>query len=100
MGRHLRAVANLFYYKIEDLIAYTTDPADGLFVFDNIDEVETHGLGLELEGSWPGGWAGRVSYTYQNAEDQETGEYHRPHHVDMKTGFYKGRQVIQVKEKY
>lgn len=33
------------------------------------------------------------------AEDRETGEYHRPHHVDMKTGFYKGRQVIQVKEK-
>ncbi len=32
-------------------------------------------------------------------EDQETGEYHRPHHVDMKTGFYKGRQVIQVKDK-
>ncbi len=32
-------------------------------------------------------------------EDQNTGEYHRPHHVDMKTGFYKGRQVIQVKDK-
>ena len=32
-------------------------------------------------------------------EDQTTGEYHRPHHVDMKTGFYKGRQVIQVKDK-
>lgn len=32
-------------------------------------------------------------------EDQTTGEYHRPHHVDMKTGFYKGRQVIEVKEK-
>jgi|TARA_B110000263_G_scaffold208916_1_gene190755 large subunit ribosomal protein L32 len=32
-------------------------------------------------------------------EDQTTGEYHRPHHVDMKTGFYKGKQVIQVKDK-
>lgn len=32
-------------------------------------------------------------------EDQTTGENHRPHHVDMKTGFYKGRQVIQVKDK-
>ena len=32
-------------------------------------------------------------------EDQTTGEYHRPHHVDMKTGYYKGRQVIEVKEK-
>ncbi|MGB0573349.1 MAG: 50S ribosomal protein L32, partial [Alphaproteobacteria bacterium] len=26
-------------------------------------------------------------------------EFHRPHHVDMKTGYYKGRQVIEVKEK-
>jgi len=32
-------------------------------------------------------------------EDETTGEFHRPHHVDMKTGFYKGRQVIEVKEK-
>ncbi|MDP6184130.1 MAG: 50S ribosomal protein L32, partial [Gammaproteobacteria bacterium] len=32
-------------------------------------------------------------------EDRETGEYHRPHHVDTETGFYKGRQVIHVKEK-
>ena len=32
-------------------------------------------------------------------EDQDTGEFHRPHHIDMKTGYYKGRQVVQVKEK-
>ncbi len=32
-------------------------------------------------------------------EDRETGEYHRPHHVDTETGLYKGRQVIHVKEK-
>ncbi|HCP00921.1 MAG: 50S ribosomal protein L32 [Alphaproteobacteria bacterium] len=32
-------------------------------------------------------------------EDDTTGEFHRPHHVDMKTGYYKGRQVIEVKEK-
>ena len=37
------------------------------------------------------------SATY--VEDQTTGEFHMPHHVDMKTGFYKGRQVVQVKEK-
>ena len=32
-------------------------------------------------------------------EDADTGEYHRPHHIDMKTGYYKGRQVLKVKEK-
>ena len=30
-------------------------------------------------------------------EDKETGELKRPHHVDLKTGLYKGRQVITPK---
>ena len=30
-------------------------------------------------------------------EDKETGELRRPHHVDLKTGLYKGRQVIEPK---
>ena len=28
--------------------------------------------------------------------DPDTGEWRRAHHVDMKTGTYKGRQVIEV----
>ena len=31
-------------------------------------------------------------------EDKETGELRRPHHVDLKTGMYKGRQVLTPKE--
>jgi large subunit ribosomal protein L32 len=31
-------------------------------------------------------------------EDKETGELRRSHHVDLKTGIYKGRQVLQPKE--
>ena len=27
-------------------------------------------------------------------EDKTTGELHRPHHMDSKTGMYKGRQVL------
>jgi len=29
-------------------------------------------------------------------EDKHTGEWVRPHHVDRKTGMYKGQQVIDV----
>jgi len=36
---------------------------------------------------------GATSYV----EDKETGELKRPHHVDLKTGMYKGRQVMSVK---
>jgi large subunit ribosomal protein L32 len=31
-------------------------------------------------------------------EDKETGELRRPHHIDLKTGMYKGRQVHTPKE--
>ena len=31
-------------------------------------------------------------------EDKKSGEYRLPHHVDLKTGFYKGRQVLEPKE--
>ena len=32
-------------------------------------------------------------------ENKDTGELHRPHHIDMKTGMYKGKQIIKVKSK-
>ena len=31
-------------------------------------------------------------------EDKKSGEYRLPHHVDLKTGFYKGRQVFKPKD--
>jgi large subunit ribosomal protein L32 len=30
-------------------------------------------------------------------EDQD-GELHRPHHINLKTGAYRGRQVLEPKE--
>jgi large subunit ribosomal protein L32 len=32
-------------------------------------------------------------------EDKDSGELRRPHHVDLKTGMYRGRQVLNVKSK-
>ena len=31
-------------------------------------------------------------------EDKKSGEYRLSHHIDLKTGMYKGRQVIDPKE--
>ena len=31
-------------------------------------------------------------------EDKKSGEYRLPHHVDLKTGFYKGRQVFEPED--
>ena len=30
-------------------------------------------------------------------EDKNSGELRRPHHIDLKTGMYKGRQVLKAK---
>ena len=31
-------------------------------------------------------------------EDKKSGEFRLPHHVNLKTGFYKGRQVFDPKK--
>ncbi|MEM6849267.1 MAG: 50S ribosomal protein L32 [Pseudomonadota bacterium] len=31
-------------------------------------------------------------------EDKESGELKRPHHIDLKSGRYRGRQVLKAKE--
>ena len=31
-------------------------------------------------------------------EDKESGELRRPHHIDPKTGRYRNRQVLDIKE--
>ncbi|MEM8937084.1 MAG: 50S ribosomal protein L32 [Pseudomonadota bacterium] len=31
-------------------------------------------------------------------EDKESGELRRPHHIDLKTGKYRGRQVLEAQD--
>ena len=31
-------------------------------------------------------------------EDKKSGEYRLSHHVDMKTGFYNGKQILEPKK--
>ena len=31
-------------------------------------------------------------------EDNESGELRRPHHIDLKSGTYRGRQVLEPKD--
>ena len=33
-------------------------------------------------------------------EDADSGELRRPHHIDLKTGVYRGKQVLEPKEDY
>ncbi len=31
-------------------------------------------------------------------ENKDSGELHRPHHIDLKSGMYRGRQVLEPKD--
>ncbi len=38
----------------------------------------------------------KVSYV----EDKDSGELRRPHHIDLKTGLYSGRQVLEPEDEF
>lgn len=31
-------------------------------------------------------------------EDQDSGELRRPHHIDLKSGMYRGKQILEPKD--
>jgi iron complex outermembrane receptor protein len=71
---HVLGVISVFHYRIDDLITFETDPADGLLVFQNVETIKTNGLELEVDGRWINTMEGRVSYSYQDTENTRTGE--------------------------
>jgi iron complex outermembrane receptor protein len=89
VGDHLRSALSGFYYNIENLITLGKDPADvnqegdPLLVYENRGGARVQGIETELEGKWPGGAEGRVSYTYQLARDEESGSWlvNSPRHL-------------------
>ena len=71
LNGRLNLVASVYRNEIENLITLDTDPADDLLVFVNQGDATATGAELELYGSWSDGWSGSVSYTYQDAEDDD-----------------------------
>jgi outer membrane receptor for ferrienterochelin and colicins len=67
LGHHLRGSASVYYYEIDKLISQILEP-DGL-VYRNTDKINARGFELTVEGKWPSGWDGRVSYAIQEARD-------------------------------
>ena len=49
--------------------------------------------------SRPGKRRSHIKFSTKNiVEDKKSGEYRLSHHIDLKTGMYKGRQVLDPKE--
>ena len=73
IGANLRGTVGGFYYQLDNIINLVTDPEDGLQVFRNSGDIRAKGAEVELEGRWANGITGRISYTFQDAEDAGTG---------------------------
>jgi iron complex outermembrane receptor protein len=69
----MRITASLFRNDVSGLISQTTDPADGLLVFRNINQATATGVEVELEKTWSGGARLRTSVSVQRARDESTG---------------------------
>lgn len=72
LGGSLRATASLFYNRIDDVITFTTDPSDGLFVNENTQDARTFGFETALEGKVFDTVDTRISYSFQDTEDRKT----------------------------
>lgn len=70
---NIRTAVSLYRNEIEDLLVYTLDSSDGLYYYTNCDDVEAYGLELSVEGKWNNGWLTNCSYTYQHAENSDSG---------------------------
>ena len=71
-GERLRSVLSSYYYTVDNIITQHEDPADGLLVYRNGEDVEAFGIEAELEGKWRG-FTGRVSYAWQETKKKNGG---------------------------
>ena len=77
VGDKVRFAVTGFRNRIRNLISQeNSDPADpaSLLIFRNKGETSAIGSETEIEGKWPG-FEGKLSYTYQDAKDRDTGEW-------------------------
>ncbi|WP_413935339.1 TonB-dependent receptor plug domain-containing protein [Nitrospira sp. BLG_1] len=71
LGHHFRALGSLYQYNISGLISQTTDPVDGKLFYDNVDDITARGAEFTVEGKWPSGLEGRISYAIQTTRNDQ-----------------------------
>ena len=71
IAKSFRGTVSLYHFDVDRLIRLTTDPDDGLLVFDNLSRVQSRGIELGAEGT-SGPVSGRASYAFQHVRDAES----------------------------
>lgn len=75
-GSLLDLYSALSIYKnyVSDIITQVIDPSDSLLQYQNVDKVSTNGVDLNLRKTFGGGAYGHISYSYQKAINENTGQ--------------------------
>lgn len=68
-----RITASVFRNNVSNLITQTSDPADGLLVFRNLNRASARGIEIEYEQAWNAGARMRTSYSWQQTRDRASG---------------------------
>lgn len=108
---HYRMSAGGFYYEIDDLIQQTEDLdeicdfGDPCLVFANLRQVTAKGVEFEIEGKWDTGLHGRVSYTFQKTNNEETDDVltNSPKHMlklNVSIPLVRERFYLSLEEQY
>jgi outer membrane receptor for ferrienterochelin and colicins len=68
-----RFTSSAFLYRIKNLITMQGELPTTLLSYQNVGDVEARGIEMELEKRWGLGVEGRISYSFQEVEDRDTG---------------------------
>ncbi len=68
-----RFTSSAFLYKIKNLITMQGELPVTLLSYQNVGDVEARGIEMELEKRWSSGIESRISYSFQEVEDRDTG---------------------------
>jgi iron complex outermembrane receptor protein len=70
VGAAWQFTGSVYRYDIDSLITQVEDPVDELFVFRNVEDIDSTGAEFEVEGRSADGWTGRAGYGVQRTREQ------------------------------
>jgi outer membrane receptor for ferrienterochelin and colicins len=72
--QHATLSASGYYNWIDQLISQSTDPANGLIHFTNLEGIRSKGMEFQFSDKRPSGWEERLSYTVQESHSSLDGD--------------------------
>ena len=72
-GNNVKTTVTGYFSHFSNLIVEVIDPADGMTSSHNRGQLDATGIELLATGKWESGYSGRLSCSYQESKDPESG---------------------------